>query len=275
MDRQPRLTCVLAHPDDAAMALGGLLAKYAAEGVATSLVIATRGAEEWFDDPADYPGREQLGRVREAELRAAAADLGVGELAVLDYHEGELGLADPPEIIGRVAGQLRRLRPDVVITMDPLGFYGDPDHVAICQYATAAAIAAADGAYATDPPGAPHRTARLYYLAPDEAVLATWRAHFGRMRKLVDGVERAPLGWPAWAISARIDSAAYWRQAWGAVCRHGSQLPQRERLEGLPAETHQRLWCAHTLYRVSSFAGGGLATEDDLFGGLREGGSAG
>jgi LmbE family N-acetylglucosaminyl deacetylase len=82
-------------------------------------------------------------------------------------------------------------------------------------------------------------------------------------------VERRPPGWHPWAITTRIDAAAQWQRAWGAVRRHASQLPQRARLEALPPEIHQRLWCSHTLYRAISMVNGGRALERDLFAGLR------
>ncbi|HMQ31494.1 MAG TPA: PIG-L family deacetylase, partial [Chloroflexaceae bacterium] len=83
-----RLLCALAHPDDEAMGAGGLLARYAAEGVATHLVCATRGERGWTGDPDAYPGPAALGRVREAELRAAAAALGLRSVSFMDYLDG-------------------------------------------------------------------------------------------------------------------------------------------------------------------------------------------
>lgn len=266
METQPRLLCVLAHPDDAAMALGGLLARYADEGVAIELVCVTRGEREWSGARDAHPGVEALGDLREAELRAAADELGIRQVTVLGYVERALEGISPAVIAGRIAGAIREARPHVVVTHDPLGFYGDPDHVAVSQLATAATLSAAAEATGGLPP---HCADKLYYLGADEELLAAWRAHFGRMRTLVDGVERAPAGWPPWAMTTRIDAAAHWRRAWRAVCCHASQLPQRERLERLPPEIHQRLWCTHTLYRAFSRVNGGRAPEDDLFAGLR------
>ena len=71
-----KLMAVLAHPDDESLGTGGILAKYAAEGIETSLVTATRGERGWFGDEREYPGLEALGQIREAELRAAAEVLG-------------------------------------------------------------------------------------------------------------------------------------------------------------------------------------------------------
>ena len=67
-----KLLCVLAHPDDESLGLGGALAKYAAEGVETYLITATRGEHGWWGEAEDYPGPIGLGQIREAELRAAA-----------------------------------------------------------------------------------------------------------------------------------------------------------------------------------------------------------
>lgn len=62
-----KLMCILAHPDDESLGNGGILAKYAAEGVETYLVTATRGERGWFGNESDYPGLEALGKRREAE----------------------------------------------------------------------------------------------------------------------------------------------------------------------------------------------------------------
>jgi len=61
-----RLMCVLAHPDDESLGTGGTLAQYAAEGVATYLVTATRGERGRFGDARESPGPDVVGRAREA-----------------------------------------------------------------------------------------------------------------------------------------------------------------------------------------------------------------
>lgn len=78
-----RVMCCLAHPNDESLGAGGILAKYAAEGVLTYLVTATRGERGWVGDQAAYPGEEALWRLREAELRAAARVLGLQEVRFL------------------------------------------------------------------------------------------------------------------------------------------------------------------------------------------------
>src|SRR5580700_3115315 len=91
-----RLMCVLAHPDDESLGTGGALAKYASEGIGTYVVTATRGEQGRYDDTGRSPGPEIVARTREAELRAAANELGVREIAFLDYHDAELDRAGTP-----------------------------------------------------------------------------------------------------------------------------------------------------------------------------------
>ena len=160
-----KLMCILAHPDDESLGTGGILAKYAAEGVATYLVTATRGERGWFGDEADYPGLEPLGRIREAELGAAAKVLGLKGLFFLDYLDGDLDKVNAAEAIPKIVSLLRRIRPDVVVTFDPFGVYGHPDHIAICQLTTAASTAAADSNFIDAGKEASHQVQKLYYRA--------------------------------------------------------------------------------------------------------------
>src|SRR5579862_9609113 len=131
MASELRLMCVLAHPDDESLGTGGVLAKYANEGIGTYVVTATRGERGRFDDSGQSPGPEIVGRAREMELRAAANELGVREVVFLDYHDAQLDRAAAPEAVEKIAVQIRRIRPHVIVTFDPFGAYGHPDHIAI------------------------------------------------------------------------------------------------------------------------------------------------
>lgn len=265
-----RLMAVLAHPDDESLGVGGTLARYAAEGVETHLVTATRGERGRYYTNESRPGDAEVGRVREAELRAAAGELGVREVALLGYQDGELDRADPVEATGRIAARLRKARPQVVVTFDPFGAYGHPDHVAICQYTTAAVVAAADPGYRGEGDGeAPHRVAKLYYFVSDEGAWAAYQAAFRTLTRTVDGVERAAAPWPGWAITTRIDTRDRWETVWRAVRRHETQLAIYERLGELTPEHHEALWGSQTFYRALSLVNGGREPETDLFAGLR------
>ena len=272
MEETLRLLAVLAHPDDEAMGLGGTLARYAAEGVETFLVTATRGERGWTGPPEADPGPVALGAIREAELRASAAVLGIRAVTLLDYVDGDLDRADPAVIVGDLVAHLRAVRPQVVVTFGPDGAYGHPDHIAICQFTTAAVVAAADASYAVPGAAPPHRVTKLYYYVLTALVAAAFRDAFGEQVMAVDGIERQPSPWPEWAITTRDASAAYWRTAWAAVACHRSQLPMYETLAALPPEAHTALWASPIYYRAFSLVNGGRAVETDLFAGLRSNG---
>src|SRR5262249_35560452 len=155
---------------------------------------------------------------------AAAACLGLREVNFLDYIDGDLDQASPPEAISKIVAHLRRLRPQVVVTFGPEGAYGHPDHIAICQLTQAALVAAADPTSRPDLPGAPHRTAKLYYMADDVANQTLYTSLFGALVMHVDGVDRSWPGWPEWALSAVLDTDAYWRVALRAIKCHASQV---------------------------------------------------
>jgi len=137
------LLAVFAHPDDESFGAGGTLALAASAGIPTRLVCATNG-----DLGGGDGAREMDPEVRRRELRCAASAMGIGEPIFLGYRDsgmegwpkpaGCLALADPGEVVERVAAVIRRLRPAVVLTFDPGGIYGHPDHVAISARASAA-----------------------------------------------------------------------------------------------------------------------------------------
>ena len=265
-----RLLCILAHPDDESLGTGGTLARYAAEGVATYLVTATRGERGRFHDSPVSPGPESVGKTREAELLAAANELGVREVSVLDYPDGALASVDAVLATEKIAGHIRRIRPHVVVTFGPDGAYGHPDHIAISQLTTAAIVCAADSSARFWPESyEPHRVAKLYFIAWSTK---KWAAYQAALRKLVfnvDGEERQAVAWPDWAITTAIDTSAVWPAVWRAVSCHRSQMSIYGKLAEL-SEEHQRfLWGTQEFYRAFSAVNGGRARETDLFEGLR------
>lgn len=266
---------VLAHPDDESLGVGGTLAKYASEGVDVVLVTATSGEGGRFhgyprgDDR--HPGPRALAELRERELREAASTLGIREVTLLGYQDQHVDRVEPRDAIARIVAEVRRSRPDVVVTFGPDGAYGHPDHIAISQFATAAVMAAADpgfGARQRDGSAGPHAVSKFYYLAWPAS---TWRAYEAVVKKLsltVDGVERQATPWPEWAITTVIDTSAVWRTVWQAVSCHASQVAAYERLKDLPPEHHEALWGCQSFYRVFSTVNGGRGRETDLFEGL-------
>jgi len=266
---------VLAHPDDESLGFGGTLAKYASEGVETYLLTATRGDGGRFrgfrqSDP-EHPGPSALAVIREKELRAAAAVLGVREVSLLDYHDQQLDRADPHAVISEIVGHLRRVRPHVVLTFGPEGGYGHPDHIAISQFTTAATVAAADPAFLSDgvSVGPPHTISKLYYLAWPESMWSAFQAAFRQLVSTVDGVDRQAPPWPDWAITTVIDTRTFAATAWRAISCHESQVTAYERLRDLPPDHHEALWGRQCFYRAFSMVNGGRRRETDLFEGIR------
>lgn len=270
-----KLMCVLAHPDDESLGMGGTLAKYASEGVQTYVVTATRGERGRFGDAAERPAPEVVGRRREAELLAAARELGVRQVRFLDYIDKDLDQADPREVQGKIVAHLRRVRPQVVATFAPDGAYGHPDHVAISQFTTAALVAAADPAYLVPgsegpPEDPPHRVSKLYYLAWSTGKWEAYQHALKRLISVVDGVERQAVPWPDWAITTVIDTKPYTARVWRALCCHQTQMSIFTKLEHLPEADHEALWGVQEFYRALSLVNGGRERESDLFAGLRD-----
>ncbi|MFN8442453.1 MAG: PIG-L deacetylase family protein [Caldilineaceae bacterium] len=263
-----RLMCILAHPDDEALGFGGMLAHYAHQGVATYLITATSGQRGWLGNPEEYPGAEALGRIRKDELYASAEILGVKETTLLDYMDGDLDRAEPSEIINLLVGHLRRVRPQVVLTFDPFGIYGHPDHIAICQFSTAAVMAAANPNYMDSQRQAAHQVSKLYYRAWGLAEAAIYQQVFGDLGMTIDDVKRSATPWHEWAITTRIDATPYWQQVQAAVDSHRSQLGAYERFAALSSEEQRTLWGSQNFYRALSLVNGGREAENDLFMGI-------
>src|SRR5436853_2289448 len=181
-----RLLGAFAHPDDEGIVSGALL-QYSTSGVETGLVCATRGEVGEIADPA-LATPENLGEVREGEMRAAAEVLGVHNLWFLGYRDSgmagtpenkdplSLAQASAAEVVGKLVGIIRQFRPQVMVTFDETGGYGHPDHIAIYKHTTSAFHSAADAVQFPEL-GPAHSVAKLYYSAfPRNAVraLADW-----------------------------------------------------------------------------------------------------
>jgi LmbE family N-acetylglucosaminyl deacetylase len=264
-----RLLCIFAHPDDESMGMGGTLAKYAAEGVETHLICASRGERGWFGPQEQNPGLRALGQLREQELENAVQELGMKGLYFLDYIDGEVDGADPAEAIQTIATHIRRIMPHVVVTFPPDGNYGHPDHIAVGQFTSAAILCAADASFQDAENFAPHRVSKLYYMVDSESFIQLVAPFEGDMTFPVDGQLRGEVPWMDWMITTRIDMAEHCHAAWRAIQCHQSQLPSL----GSLAEMHEEAGVAvlamqGTFYRVFSLVNSGRRVEEDLFAGL-------
>ncbi|MCJ7432768.1 MAG: PIG-L family deacetylase [Anaerolineales bacterium] len=167
------LLAVLAHPDDESFGLGGTLALYARKDCDVYCVCATRG-EAGTIDPAHMQGFDSIAELRESELRCAARHLGLKDVFFLGYRDsGMPGTEDNQhpdaqvnhsidEVAGRVVKYIRELKPQVILTFDPIGGYKHPDHIHI-HSATKLAFEKADDASFHPESGSPFKPLALYY----------------------------------------------------------------------------------------------------------------
>ncbi len=136
MNQPLRIMTYFAHPDDETMFLGGTLAFLAARGGEIHYLCATRGEGGEMNDPP-VCAREELGRVREGELRCAVKKLGGVSTNFLDYQDplvgpgGELfAFADDFEqLVQDVRSWIKKIEPEVILTHGPGGEYGHPAHI--------------------------------------------------------------------------------------------------------------------------------------------------
>lgn len=145
-----RMLICYAHPDDESFGIGSTIAKYAAEGVEITLICTTNG-DVGSVTPEKLKGYDSIGALRLAELRCAADILGFKEVITFGYRDS--GMMGTPEnnhpdsfwqaplekVAAQVAEVMRRIQPQIVITFDPFGGYGHPDHIK-CHQATHAAL---------------------------------------------------------------------------------------------------------------------------------------
>jgi len=129
------LLLVFAHPDDESSSVAGTAARYTQRGIPVDLICATRGEK---GTRLDVPPEVDTATSREAGLRVAAGMLGIRDIYLLGYMDGDLEKAEAGEVAGRVLDIMRKARPEVVITFGPDGISGHPDHKAIGRAVTAA-----------------------------------------------------------------------------------------------------------------------------------------
>jgi N-acetyl-1-D-myo-inositol-2-amino-2-deoxy-alpha-D-glucopyranoside deacetylase len=182
MAETPRLLFVHAHPDDESLSNGATIAHYTARGAQVHVVTCTLGEEgEVIGDrwaQLSVAHADQLGGYRIGELTAALRALGVSAPIYLGgagrwRDSGMAGTqqrgrrrfvdADEHEAVGALVAIIRGLRPHVVVTYDPNGGYGHPDHVHTHTVTTAAVAAAGSGSPTTDYPGEPWTVPKFYW----------------------------------------------------------------------------------------------------------------
>lgn len=243
------LLAIFAHPDDEAFGTGGTISRYAAEGVKTYLVCATRGEAGEISDPS-LATPDTLGQVREGELRCAAETMGIAELIFLDYRDS--GMAGSPEnqnprafinapvdeVIARLVAIIRRLRPQVIATFEPNGGYGHPDHIAIHRHTVAAFHAAAQPNFRPEL-GRPWQAARLFYTAIPRSFFIEMRQQLealGEDTHDLDSFNDPSVGWPDEQVHVHLDVSSTVDSKWEALNCHRTQFGPGNLFRRLPEE---------------------------------------
>ncbi|MDE2781057.1 MAG: PIG-L family deacetylase [Chloroflexota bacterium] len=247
-----RLLACFAHPDDEAFPVGGALAAHAARGVQVRLITATLGEEgEIRQDGAAT--RETLGSVRRVELARAVRILGLDDHIVLHYRDSGMAGTPPNEhqrafvnapaevVIERLVEEIRRFRPQVILTFDPDGLYGHPDHIAIHKHATEAFKRAPNpDAYPQHlvngvRPYGPHR---IFYSARPRGFRMEWaqtlRSH-GIDFPLPDP-NRISDGAPPESIHLEMDVASQMEVKMGCILSHRTQVAPDWPYDRVPRE---------------------------------------
>lgn len=281
-----RLLLVHAHPDDESIGTGSTMAHYVATGAHVTLVTCTLGEEGEIHVPAlarlAATEADQLGGYRIGELAAACAALGVTDHRFLGgagrYRDsGMMGLAtnehprafwraDLDEAAGHLVEILREVRPQVLITYDPNGFYGHPDHIQAHRVAMRAVERAdAEGI-------AP---AKVYWTAMPRSVLEAGLDHFVKSSDNpfagVDNVDELPFGTPDPEIAARIDATERHAAKEAAMRAHATQIPASSWLYAIAGNFGAEFMGVEYFTLAVGEKGPGVGPhgwEDDLFAGL-------
>jgi N-acetyl-1-D-myo-inositol-2-amino-2-deoxy-alpha-D-glucopyranoside deacetylase len=276
-----RLLVTTAHPDDESFGPGGTLAKYVREGVQVYLICATRG-EAGGSDLVDLGDCEDLACRREQELRCAVKVLGLADLFMLGYRDSgmagseanknpqSLFLADVEQVAKRIADLIVQIRPQVILTSDPFGGYGHPDHIAIHRATKRAWEMVQEGLL---PPE--ERPQKLYYSTFSHTTLrlaARIMPLLGRDPRALGAnhdIDLLEILSHTIPITAKIDFGPYYEIARQASACHSSQLSGPSSFSGwAPRWLLRRLMGTDTYFRAFPPVAKGEPVERDLFAGV-------
>lgn len=282
MTNQTSLLAIYAHPDDE-QGVSGSFARYARQGVNTTLICATRG-EVGEIAPGVDATPETLGQVRESEMRCAAAKIGLRHLYLFDYRDsGMVGTPDNEdarslhqanliEVAEKVTRVVRTQKPQVMITFDAWGGYGHPDHIQMHKAALLAFWLAADprafpehlneGLQTWSPSKLYFNvwprsrfTGYIEYLKGEGKEIPEWMENFGK-RSLSDD-----------AITTRIDVSEFARLKLESLECHASQLGPNTIFRQIPTDVWLDMVKQET-FALAESRTGRAEGETDLFEGI-------
>ncbi|KRV47061.1 N-acetyl-1-D-myo-inositol-2-amino-2-deoxy-alpha-D-glucopyranoside deacetylase [Wenjunlia vitaminophila] len=289
-----RLLLVHAHPDDESIGNGATMARYVAEGAHVTLVTCTLGEEGEIIPPelahlaADREDR--LGQHRIGELAAAMRELGVVDHRFLGgagrYRDsGMMGTPqnERPDCLWRtpvddaaphLVAVIREVRPQVLVTYDPNGGYGHPDHIRAHQIAMRAVDLSEDAAFRPDL-GQPHSVAKVYWNCLPRSFVETALERLRAAHKPVPfpgiaSVDDVPGLVADDVVSAAVDGSPYADRKAAAMRAHATQIAVDGPFFALSNDLGQPL-PAREFYRLVRGTPGEPGTsgrEEDLFAGL-------
>ncbi|MGW7196975.1 N-acetyl-1-D-myo-inositol-2-amino-2-deoxy-alpha-D-glucopyranoside deacetylase [Streptomyces chryseus] len=284
-----RLLLVHAHPDDESINNGATMARYAAEGAGVTLVTCTLGEEGEVIPPAlahlAADRDDTLGAHRVAELAAAMKELGVTDHRFLggpgrfrdsgmmgapqNHREGAFWSAPVDEAAAYLVEIIRSVRPQVLVTYDPDGGYGHPDHIQAHRVAMRAADLAVEPDFRPDL-GTPHAIAKIYW---NRVPRAYAQDGFARLRAATvsfpgtGAVDDIPGVVDDAVITTEIDGTAYAAAKTAAMRAHATQIAVEGDFFALSNNLGQPVLITeyYQLVRGERPAGG---RESDLFAGV-------
>jgi N-acetyl-1-D-myo-inositol-2-amino-2-deoxy-alpha-D-glucopyranoside deacetylase len=256
--RRASLLVVLAHPDDEIFH-GGILAYLSGRGVRVTLVCATNG-EAGKSHPS-VGAVEDLGALRVDELRMSCGRLGIEPPVLLGFHDSArkdrqrhddpraLANVDMLEVEAAIRKVIDDVKPHVMLTFDPHGFYYHPDHLAI-QRATAAAFFSS-GVMGSAAPE------RLFYGTIERDVFLAF-AEKSRGRGILDGLDPDVFGTAAAMIAVSFDAASLLDRKFSALAAHRSAFGvTEEMLKSPPPGISQMLDAFRPVFEQEVFVLGG------------------
>ena len=247
-----RMLACFAHPDDEAFPVGGALAAHAARGVEVRLVTTTLGEEGEIRRPG-LATSETLGQVRRAELANSTNTLGIAEHTVLGYRDSGM-MGTPPndhpqayikvpdqEVVEQLVEHIRDFRPQVMLTFEPGGLYGHPDHIAISRHTTQAFRLAGDPSQFPQQLSKnlrPHTPQRLYYSARPVGFRMLWAMKLREAGLDVElpTSERAAEGTPPGEIHLEMDVSDHLDTKIACIKCHQTQMAPDWPYERVPRQ---------------------------------------
>lgn len=288
-----RLLVVFPHPDDESFGPGGTLARYAHEDVDVHYACATRGevgevTPEQMKPFEHLPADQRLGALREGELRCAAQQLGLTGVHFLGYRDsGMVGSienkdarafinADVDRVTGQLVALIRSIKPQVLLTFDPYGGYGHPDHI-FAHHRTHEAFRAAGDASRYPDAGEPCQPQKLYWMTISQKWIR-WAVRimplfgrdpskFGRNQD-IDLRQIAALSY-SHPVTTQIDIWAYYSIKRAASACHASQGNPGAGFDRLPRWLQRRIFGYEQFTRVEPSPDGRRRLEKDLFEAIR------